>query len=76
MGNRKIVNKKRVIANPPFGIGSAYVVLKAKLRFAASRETCLYLRRSETLRRTEAGSNRSVAEFNGVNPDTNDLRLF
>ncbi|MDR2651374.1 MAG: hypothetical protein LBC68_03540 [Prevotellaceae bacterium] len=38
---------------PLFGAGSACVVLKAKLCFAASRETCFYLRRSGTLRRTE-----------------------
>jgi hypothetical protein len=36
-----------------FGTSSACVALKAKFRFAASRETCFYLRRSGTLRRTE-----------------------
>ncbi|MDR2653410.1 MAG: hypothetical protein LBC68_14080 [Prevotellaceae bacterium] len=34
-----------------FGV-AAYVALKTKLRFATSQETCFYLRRSETLRRT------------------------
>ncbi|MDR2653628.1 MAG: hypothetical protein LBC68_15225 [Prevotellaceae bacterium] len=38
---------------PAFGAGSACVALNAKLRFAANRETCFYLRHSGTLRRTE-----------------------
>jgi hypothetical protein len=47
--------------------GSACGALNAKLRFAASRETCFYLRRSETLRRTKVAGRKLTIKWSIIN---------